>query len=137
MCNAKCVKSYSIRYFCVNMHFLRLQTFVVWPADLRPAIFHLRRSIAIVAGRPTACQHPSGCLRLAQAPVIEGTRFCGGNQNGVFIICTPSGVQAQVAQRQSTGNTHAVRCAGKNSQGFHSAGNEEIKHGGVVGAGRG
>ena len=61
-----------------------------------------------------------------------GILYCGGNQNSASIICTPLGVQAPVAKRRSTENTHAVRCAGKNPQGFHPAENAEILHGGVV-----
>ena len=82
--------------------------------------FHLRRSIAIVAGRPDGLpsfiggafdklRHP--LLRwhsLSKAPISVATF-----RTGASVLCTPSGVRAPVAKRQSTENTHAVRCAGK------------------------
>ena len=100
-CNTKCVK-------------YQLQTFVVWPADLRPAIFHLRRFIATVAGRPKGLPvFIGGFTRQVQASFSAVAI-----QTVASVLCTPLGVRAPVAQRQSTGNSHAVRCAGKKNKVF-------------------
>ena len=95
MRNAKCIK-------------YQLWTFIVWTADLRPAIFQWRYSILPLPADLKACLYSSRCFRQVQASFAAVAI-----QTVASVLCTPLGVQAPVAQRQSTWDSARRRCAVK------------------------